>query len=191
MSLFNTFSATAAAAKRSISTLRDDIGGFAAVEFAMIVPVMMIMLLGSVEVSDALTVDGRINVTAASISDIIARSTPLTKSELRDIFKIGHVLIGKYPVQNLRSEVVSLQPNAAGSMRVVWSFDSNGNSPYTAGSVYPGNWDGMVQAPNSLIVTKSTFDYMSPVGQYIHNPIVLSHVSNNVSRVSAVICSDC
>ena len=47
-------------AQYSVRKLVNDIGGFAAVEFAMVVPIMIMMLLGSVEVSDALTVDGRI-----------------------------------------------------------------------------------------------------------------------------------
>ncbi len=175
-----------------IRKLISDNGGFAAVEFAMVVPIMIMMLLGSVEVSDALTVDGRINIISSSISDVVARSTPVTKTDLRDIFKFGHILIGRYDIGSVKTEVVSLEPDlVTGVMKVVWSYNSDGGAPYAAGSSYPGNWDGMASAPNSLVLVKTKYNYRSPIGQFIHGNITLSHTSNNVSRVSAVKCTDC
>ena len=177
--------------RKSVRTLGADTGGFAAVEFAMVMPIMVAMLLGCVEVSDALSVDKRINVTAGSIGDMVARTTPITKKDITDIFRIGNVLLGKYPAQNMYSEVVSMEPDAAGVMKVVWSLSNNGSSPYPAGSVYPGNWDNMVGANNSLIVAKTKYTYVSPIGQFIHGPLTLSHVSSYVSRTAAVRCTNC
>ncbi len=179
-------------AQYSVRKLVNDIGGFAAVEFAMVVPIMIMMLLGSVEVSDALTVDGRINIVASSISDIVARSSPIKKADLKDIFKFSHVLIGRYDHASVKTEVVSLIPDpVTGVMTVDWSYNSDGGAPYTRGSTYPGFWDGMAPKDNSLIITKTKFKYRSPIGQYLHGDITLSHLSNNVSRSVAIVCSDC
>ncbi len=176
--------------RKAFRTLADDVGGFAAVEFAMVVPIMVMLLLGCVEVSDAMCVNKRAGVVASSISDLVSRSATMTKTDAADIFKIGHILIGKYPTQNLYSEVVSMEP-VNGVMKVTWSVNSNGGSPYAVGSTYPGSWDGMVDAANSLIVSKTTYTYTSPIGQYLHGPIVLSQVSSNVSRIGAVKCPTC
>jgi len=169
-----------------------DTGGFAAVEFAMTVPIMIMMLLGCVEISDALSVDKRINIVAGSISDLVARTTPVTPRDLKDIFALGEVLIGKYSPSNLYSEVVSLEPDpATGAMKVAWSMNSRGAAPYHPGDTYPGSWDGMADAPNSLIIAKTTYVYTSAIGKFIHGPITMSHITSNVSRISAVKCPAC
>jgi Flp pilus assembly protein TadG len=169
-----------------------DIGGFAAVEFAMVVPVMIIMLLGSVEVSDALTVDQRVNIIASSISDVVARTADITPNDLKDITHFGELLIGKYSPSELKTEIISLLPDpVTGAMKVDWSYNTSGSVPYPNGSTYPGNWDGMTSDNNSLIVVNTTFNYNSPIGQYIHGQIKLSHTANNVSRVSKVKCPLC
>ena len=170
-----------------VKSLIKDSGGFAAVEFAMIVPVMIIMLLGSVEVSDALTVDRHLNTIADSLSDLVARSPAVTAADLKDIMRIADSLLGKYPRQNLAMEVVSLEPNAGGVMQVAWSYDSKGGQPYAPGSTYPGSWNGMVSGANSLIVAKAKYLYRSPVGQFIHGNISLSHVASYESRQGKVV----
>lgn len=177
--------------RKGVRTLVADVGGFAAVEFAMVTPIMVAMLLGCVEVSDALCVDKRINVTAGAIGDMVARTSPITKKDVADIFRIGNLLLGKYPAQNLYSEVVSMEPDGAGVMKVVWSLSNNGSSPYAAGSIYPGDWDNMVSDKNSLIVAKTKYTYVSPIGQFIHGPLTLSHLSSYVSRTSAISCTNC
>ena len=171
-----------------VRTLIDDIKGFAAVEFAMIVPVMIIMLLGSVEVSEALTVDGRINIVADSVSDMVARSQTVTANNLRDLMRISDSLMGKYPTEGLKVEVVSLVADpATGVVTVDWSYNSGGSRPYVQGSNYPGVWTGMVSGGNSLIVAKAKYDYTSPIGQYIHGVIKLSHTASYESRQGKVV----
>jgi Flp pilus assembly protein TadG len=179
-------------ARKFVRRLIGDNGGFAMVEFAMVVPIMIMMLLGSVEISDALTVDGRVNIISSSISDIVARSTPVTKNDLKDVFKFSHVLIGKYDHTAVKTEIVSLIPDpATGDMKVDWSYNSDGGGKYPHDANYPGDWSGMASGANSLIIVKSTFEYTSPIGQYIHGKITLSHTTSNVSRLSAVKCTDC
>ena len=162
--------------------------GFAAVEFAMIMPVMVIMLLGSVEISDALTVDVRVNTVADSIADIVARSVTVSSNDVDDIMRIGQAMIGKYPIDKMQTEVISLinSPSGDGSIEVGWSYDSRGGQPYAPGSTYPGDYSGMVQQNNSLIIAKTTYDYRSPVGQYIHGSIKLMHEAKYPSRQGVV-----
>lgn len=171
-----------------VRTLVNDIGGFAAVEFAMIVPVMIIMLLGSVEVSDALTVDGRVNIIADSVSDMVARSPSVSSKDLKDLMRISDALIGKYSRQSLSIEIVSLTFNAGtNQMEVDWSYNSNGAQPYAHGATYPGAWDNMVSGANSLIISKAKYVYSSPVGQYIHGNITLNHLASYASRQGLVV----
>jgi Flp pilus assembly pilin Flp len=67
------------------SRFRHDIGGAAAIEFAFIVPLMVVMFIGTVELSQAITVDRRVNQVASSTGDLVARTNALTTSEMSAI----------------------------------------------------------------------------------------------------------
>ena len=54
---------------------RADASGMAAVEFAFIVPIMGVMFIGAVELSQAIIVDRRVTQIASSTADLVARVT--------------------------------------------------------------------------------------------------------------------
>ena len=58
----------------AIALYRRDSRGVAAIEFAMIVPIMSAMFIGAVEVSQAITVDRRVTQVASSTADLVARA---------------------------------------------------------------------------------------------------------------------
>src|SRR5450631_280558 len=111
--------------------------GFAAVEFAMIVPVMLIMMLGCVETSDALTVSSRMINISGSVADMVARCTNVDSANLNDIMRISDSLLGRYSPQSLYVEIVDVQADANGNVTVSWSYDRNHNQPLAAGAPYP------------------------------------------------------
>ena len=61
----------------------------AAVEFSLILPIMVVLWIGGVEVTSALSVDRRLNNLASSIGDLVARSKDITHDEVDAIFDIG------------------------------------------------------------------------------------------------------
>jgi Flp pilus assembly protein TadG len=61
----------------------------AAVEFSLILPILVMLWIGGVELTQGLSVDRRINNLASSIGDLAARSKTLTYSDVDKIFDIG------------------------------------------------------------------------------------------------------
>jgi Flp pilus assembly protein TadG len=166
-----------------------DVGGFAAVEFAMIVPVMIVMLLGTVEISDAMIVKRRIDMIGDTVSNAVSRcdsGTTLTAADLKGLMRVSDSLIGRYSHQSLSIQIVSLVNDNAGNVVVDWSYDSSGGQPYGHGANYPGSWNGLVLSSNSLIVAKATYSYRSPVGQFIHGSINLSSMASYPSQYGPV-----
>lgn len=71
--------------RRSLSRLATRIGaagkkcrrdrrGVAAIEFALIVPIMSAMFIGAVELSQVITVDRRVTQVASATADLVARA---------------------------------------------------------------------------------------------------------------------
>jgi len=169
-----------------VRRLRQDVQGFAAVEFAMIVPVLIVMLMGAVETSDALTVSGRMINISGSVADMAARCTTLTTGDLRDMMSISGSLLGHYSPQDLYVEVVDVQADANDNLTVAWSYDSGHSSPLAAGSSYSGLSPGLVPVNGELIVATATYNYSSPMGHFIHGRVKLTHTSYNSPRVGPI-----
>jgi len=167
--------------------LARDAKGFAAVEFAMIVPVMIIMMLGCVETSDALTVSSRMINISGSVADMVARCSNVTTGDLSDIMRISDSLLGKYPYQAMYIEIVAVQADAAGHVTVSWSYDHNHGSPLAPGATYPGLPTGLVAPNGNLIITTASYRYRSPIGHFIHGQINLSHTAYNAPRAGPVL----
>jgi Flp pilus assembly protein TadG len=88
---------------RTLREFRDRTEGVAAVEFALILPIMALMFIGSVEMSQAVSIDRRSSQVAASTSDLVGRTEGgITEGEMLDIAKIGSWLVKPFDQTKLK-----------------------------------------------------------------------------------------
>ncbi|MDX2158056.1 MAG: TadE/TadG family type IV pilus assembly protein [Hyphomicrobiaceae bacterium] len=158
---------TMAGVGRLVRRLAHDKGGMAAVEFAMIVPMMFFLLVGAVEFSQALTVDRRVTQAASSTADLIARapSQGLSVSQVDSELRIIEQLIEPYELTQLTVKIVSVKANAvAGNPAALnyvvdWSRDNRGGTPYARNATYNGIPAGLLVAGESVIVAEASYNY--------------------------------
>jgi Flp pilus assembly protein TadG len=145
--------------------LKRDQEGVAAIEFAMIVPIMAAMFIGAVELSQAITVDRRVTQVASSTADLVARSEKqISQTEITDIMKVGGYLLKPYsqdPIQIIVRNVTSSPTNAAVA-KESWQCTYKGtgltqtcactSNNYTL----PGN---LVTTNDSVVVSEVTYNY--------------------------------
>jgi Flp pilus assembly protein TadG len=170
----------AARVSRLARRWKADAQGVAAVEFAMIVPIMAIMFIGAVELSQAITVDRRVTQVASSTADLVARwekpSDPgapngISQSEMTDIMRAGGYTVAPYdqnPLQIIIRSVMS-SPSSAGTTKQSWSCTYNGlgntlscacsNTTYTL----PPN---LVTTNDSVVISETTYSYKPLVFDY-------------------------
>lgn len=152
-----------------------DKAGVAAVEFAMIVPIMFLLFVGSIEFSQALTVDRRVTQSASSTADLIARapSQGLTVSQVDSELLIIQQLIAPYDINALTVKIASVKANAVNgnpnalNYVVDWSRDNRGGTPYARNTNYPpGIPAGLLVAGESVIVAESSYNYTPLIFNY-------------------------
>ena len=150
---------------RFVRRLRGDQRGMAAVEFALIVPIMGIMFIGAVELSQAITVDRRITQVASSTGDLIARSEKqISQTEIGDIMKVGGYIMKPYTKDSLQIIVrnVISSPTNATVAKQSWSctYSGTGQTQTCACSSInyslPGN---LVTTNDSVVVSEVTYSY--------------------------------
>lgn len=147
---------------------RKDAGGVAAIEFAMIVPLMLMMFVGAVEFSQAITVDRRVSQVASATADLVARSKELSTSDMTGITQVVEQLVKPYDHTLLKMSImnVAASPTDATDTKICWSYAHNGgtgaynkNDPYTLPT-------GVVEAGDSVVVTEV---------EYAYEPLIFNH----------------
>ncbi|MES2341384.1 MAG: TadE/TadG family type IV pilus assembly protein, partial [Pseudomonadota bacterium] len=76
--------------------LRNLIGdrrGAAAVEFAFVAPVMILIYYGMAELTQAMMADRRASHVASAIGDLVAQDTDISATEMTDIFNVGKAIV--------------------------------------------------------------------------------------------------
>ena len=156
---------------RKNSFLRDE-KGLGAIEFAIIVPLMVTMYLGAVEFGHALTVDRRVTSTAASTADLVAQVEQVNDGDLDDIFAAATSILSPYNTAPLSIVVTSVYADENNDTKVRWSDAQNGtpHAPESAFALPPG----LTQPFGSVIVAEVSYTYDPPVGQFLTGGVTMT-----------------
>ncbi len=73
---------------RTCISVRDNIEGVAAIEFAYLAPVLLVMLLGTIEVSRGISIDRRFGLVTSMVGDLVAREKTIAPSPAQSLFGI-------------------------------------------------------------------------------------------------------
>jgi Flp pilus assembly protein TadG len=142
--------------------------GVAAIEFAFIAPIMFFMLIGTVELSQAITVDRRVLVAASTTADLVAREDTLTQSQIDVYMKVIKVLLAPYDSTALKVTVLSVGVKDTNQpARICWKYDF----PATAPSTYAQNQTytlpvDIIKAGETGIVTEVSYTYTPLIFSY-------------------------
>lgn len=163
---------TAAAALALVRRWRADTGGVAAVEFAMIVPIMFVMFIGAVELSQAITVDRRVTQVASSTADLVARAEKqISQAEISDIMRVGGYVLEPYsqaPMQIVVRNITSSPSNAL-IAKQSWSCTYHGLGPTQNCACSNTSFSlpqNLVSTNDSVVVAEVTYTYTPLIFDY-------------------------
>lgn len=167
---------TAARLRRfSPARMMRDCAGLAAVEFALIVPLMLFFYLGSVEATNMLTANRRVTATAYTAADLAAQAASLNDADMADIFAASSAILSPFPIAPLSVRITSVVANASNSPRVAWS-DGFQTAPRTVGSVVELP-PGLVTPGSSVIMAEVVYGYGSPVSSVVKDTVTFSETA--------------
>ncbi len=107
-----------------------DASAVAATEFAIVVPFMLLLLVGGVELGDGLAINVKVSATAHSVADMVTQNTSLSTASMQNILTGATAIIAPYPVSNsqLLVTVSEISSDANGNLTLQWSQSYNGAS---------------------------------------------------------------
>ncbi len=104
-----------------------DQSGIAAVEFALVVPIAVVLLVGGIDYSDAISMQRKITLADRTVTDLVTQYTTINTSTLALNLAASASIIAPYSSANLVMTVSEVTTNAAGVATVVWSQSYNGS----------------------------------------------------------------
>ncbi|HEV7346393.1 MAG TPA: TadE/TadG family type IV pilus assembly protein [Devosia sp.] len=101
--------------------------GTAAVEFALVLPIMLMLYIGSVEVSLLISMDRKLQSVAGALGDLVARSDgSISAGTLDDYFKAAAGIMTPHSTDELKQVVTQVKLTDTGIATVVWSREYSG-----------------------------------------------------------------
>jgi Flp pilus assembly protein TadG len=151
--------------RNRLSAFRQDKSGVSAIEFALILPVMVAMFFGIGEVTSYMQAHSRMTKVASTVADLVAQDTVISDDEMTNIFNCAEAIMQPFDSNNGWVRVSSIVANAAGQTTVAWS-DGQGISDRAVGSAItvPG---GVVPPNQSIIFTEVSYNYSSSFGMFL------------------------
>jgi Flp pilus assembly protein TadG len=146
-----------------VGALAGDRRGAAAIEFAVIVPLMLMIFFGVVEVSTGVAVDRKVSIVARTLSDLTSQASSVTTSDLTGIFNAASsILAPYYSVNNYKAKISEIKVNSTGVATIAWGAATSNDVARTAGSPATGLPSGLAVANTYLIWSEVSYTYQPP-----------------------------
>jgi Flp pilus assembly protein TadG len=169
---------------RRLRTFARAQAGLAAVEFALIAPMMVFLVFGSVELIDALGANRRAQNAAASLADVVARDTEVSDDERDGFWAALDVLMYPDVGDTMYVCITSMSIDEDGEPSVVWSEAHNAVAGGACPSLAAADLPAAMRAPNtSVIVTETTYNYTPPLHFLFPDGVSMNHTVYRRSRL--------
>jgi Flp pilus assembly protein TadG len=172
------------------SRFSGDERGLSAVEFALLLPLMVTLYLGTVEISQGIAVDRKVTLTARTVADLVSQVTSINNTDMNNSLNAATAVIAPYPSDKLKITVTSVTVDANGKATVAWSDALNG-SPRAKGSSV--TLPSALNIPNSsLIWSEAQYAYTPTIGYVLSGTLTLKdqiymrpRLSDSVTRTAS------
>ncbi|HLJ00534.1 MAG TPA: TadE/TadG family type IV pilus assembly protein [Bradyrhizobium sp.] len=166
---------------RVVLAMFKDCRGLAATEFAVIVPIMLVMFFGTVEFSSGVAVDRKVTLMARTISDITSQaqaSTPqyavVTDTYLQNAFTAGIAILQPYDSTPAKAIVSEIYVDSTGVAKIQWSRAATFASGATKATLVASSrnsGDVVTNIVPPALLQKSTYLIFSEIN-YLYTPTV-------------------
>jgi len=157
-----------AALRGLVRRLRHNRRGVAAVEFAMVLPVMLAVYFGIVEVGQAVMIDRKVTQLTRTLADLSSQTRgSISTNEIDDIFDAARTVMMPYTAVNPKMSIHHIVIDTAGVAKVCWS-EQRDSTKLDRGTTVGLPAD--LRVPNtSLIMAQASYAFTPVVGWIIED----------------------
>jgi Flp pilus assembly protein TadG len=160
----------------------------AAIDFAMIFPIMVVLFLGTYEVANAIIIYMRVIDAADTMSDLTTTYRTVASSDLTNIYTAGQMIMEPASGSGLGVSIASVSFNASDTPSVVWQVFRGTNPPLMSDAATAAV--GLGSPGDSVIEAMATYTYTSIFQFVLPSGIQMSsRVFSRPRYVTAIPCT--
>lgn len=149
-------------ARQRVAQFVRDRRGVSAVEFAMLLPLMVALYLGGVEVSTGIAIDRKVTLVARTLADLVSQASSVNTTDVNNILAASASVVAPYDDSKLKITVTSVKVDSQGNASVAWSDTKNGSARAVGATV---TLPSALNVPStSLIWAETAYAYTPSVG---------------------------
>jgi len=153
-------------AARRLAIFWRDRDGVSTVEFALTLPVLLLIFLGMIEFGQVFTVDRRLAVVANTTADLVARAKSVSNADLNDIGDAVDEIVRPFPTDTLEIVVSSIETDEGNNASVAWSW-TDGGTARTPGDAFSLPNAALTEPNTSIIVAEVNYRFTPSVGLFL------------------------
>jgi len=148
--------------------------GTAAIEFGLIAPILVLLVLALLEAANILLAAGKTQDAADSIADLVAQETSVSAAGMTDLLHAGELILAPFPAASFGVAVASIR------------FDAATGAPMA-------DWQAALRAPaiadaatlaaelggkgESVLIVRAQFDYAPLFGTLLDHTLHLTRIA--------------
>jgi Flp pilus assembly protein TadG len=151
---------------RLLRHIRRDTAGAGAIEFAIMLPILVLLLFGVVEVGRFVYLNMKLQNASGNVADIVSRPEQVNAADIQNLFTAAPTLLAPFDATGRLRIIVSgvIVPNANDPPEVAWQADSqtgpDADSAVGAVGQSANVPEGLVyNGGEALIVAEVYYDY--------------------------------
>ena len=146
--------------------------GASAVEFALVLPVLMTIYFGGYLVCEVAAAYRKVTLTAHTVADLTTQYTSMSATDVANVIGASTQVMAPFATTNLTIVLSEFQVTAAGVATVTWSQALNA-TPLRVGTpiTLP---PGVAQPATSIVLASVGYSYLPVVGYKLTGPIAMS-----------------
>lgn len=153
---------------RRLADLASDSRGASAVEFAILLPFMLTLYVGGVEVSQAVSIDRKVTIIARTVADLTSQNSTITTAQMNNILNASSAVVAPYAGANMTVTVSQVNIDKNGNPTIGWSCAFQGTARPAAQAVPLCTSSKTGCIPQSLIVNGTSLIWGET--QYTYTP---------------------
>jgi Flp pilus assembly protein TadG len=154
--------------------------GTVALELALIVPAMTIMMFGTYELTELVRVFMGLGLSSQVVADQISRYSPDTAPEITDACNGGKLVMMPFNGTTLKAAIASVS-NVAGTATLNWHDETCGGATAISGPAAAAA-SLVPYAGDSVIMVQTTYTYTAATSYVLPQTFTLTHTSFAVPR---------
>jgi Flp pilus assembly protein TadG len=176
---------------KKLALFRRDKRGVSALEFAIVFPLMAAIYLGGTAATQGIVIKRKVTLTARTVGDLVSQYTNVTDATRDMIWAAAMAVTQPYPTAPLTMYFSSVNIDATGNGKVLWSEGYSMGAPAAGRAVndivnFPVGF-GATSPNTTVIMSEVTYAYTPPVGAAYFPAIQLNEIFySRPRRVSAI-----